>query len=55
MARVTDYHPDEKAGKPVVYEIIVENLVKTKAGWRSSYKHVITKPGAEEFFARMEE
>ena len=39
----------ENPAKPKVFKIVVQNLVMTKAGWRSTSKNVIFRDGYEDF------
>lgn len=47
MARIAD--SDDKPKPHKVYEIVVQNLAKTKTGWRTTYSHTIKNDGWEEW------
>ena len=47
MARVADSADKPKPTR--IYEIVVRNLSKTKAGWRTTYEHTIKKDGWDEW------
>lgn len=47
----TDYTPQpNKAGKPRIYEVVVETVSYLKSGPKINYSHRIRYPGDEDFF-----
>lgn len=44
-----DYRP--VAGKPRIYEVVIETVDYNKTGTKINYSHTIKYPGHEEFFA----
>lgn len=52
MSRPVIDDSKETLAKPKVYRVVVTTLNKTKAGWTTNSRKVITFPGIEEYIEK---
>lgn len=50
VSYATDYKPGSGAGKPRIYEVVIETVQYNKGSTRINYSHTIKYEGHEEFF-----